>query len=250
MDGNRDFWHADWPAPATIKAGTTLRSGGISRGGYSSLNLGQHVGDDPAAVRANRDELRHALSLPAEPVWLKQVHGHRVLDLDTAPEGGRADAAIATDARRVVAILSADCLPVLFCDQAGTCWGAAHAGWRSLAGGVLEAVIQALPAPPEQLLAWLGPAIGPARFEVGAEVRQVFVEQKTTDAIAFEPTGEPGQYWADLYALARRRLRSVGIYSIHGGGFCTFRDTERFFSYRRDGSLTGRMATLIWKGER
>lgn len=235
-----------WPVPAGVRALSTLRGGGNSRGPYASLNLGDHVGDAPAAVAANRRALRSAARLPAEPDWLTQVHGICVRDLDAPGAGasGPADAAITRRTGRICAILTADCLPVLLAGDAGDRVGAAHAGWRGLAAGVIEATVNALGGPPGRLLAWLGPAIGPGSFEVGAEVRDLLLEQDPGAAAAFEPNA-CGRYLADLYALARRRLARLGVERVYGGGACTYAQGDRYFSHRRDG-LTGRQASLIW----
>jgi polyphenol oxidase len=247
----------DWPAPATVRALSTLRSGGVSGPPYASLNLGSHVGDDARAVAGNRRALRDAARLPAEPVWLEQVHGTHVMDLDSQIPAGStgaaspapADAAVTRQPGRVCAILTADCLPVLLASDAGDRVGAAHAGWRGLAAGVIEATVAALGAPPRQLLAWLGPAIGPRHFEVGAEVREEFLRRAAAgdtaaDDAAFVPNAR-GRYTADLYALTRHRLRRLGVERIYGGGECTYADDARYFSHRRDGR-SGRQATLIW----
>ncbi|MGE0081259.1 MAG: peptidoglycan editing factor PgeF [Thiohalomonadaceae bacterium] len=237
----------DWPAPPQVRAAVTTRVGGVSVGPYASLNLGDHVGDDPAAVAENRARLVQALGLPSEPRWLKQVHGTCALDAAAAVGGCEADAGFAALPGVVCAVLTADCLPVLFCDRAGTRVAAAHAGWRGLAAGVLERTVDALGAAPADVLAWLGPAIGPQAFEVGEEVRTAFLSQDRGAGTAFRPHGE-GRWLADLYALARRRLSRHGVDAVYGGGLCTFSDPARFFSYRRDG-VTGRMASLIWLGE-
>ncbi|RIX42479.1 MAG: peptidoglycan editing factor PgeF [Rhodocyclales bacterium GT-UBC] len=238
-----DFLIPDWPAPANVRALQTLRGGGCSPAPWDSFNLGDHVGDDPARVVANRAELRR--HLPADPLWLKQVHGVAVAgadqDLVGVPE---ADAAWASRGGRVCAVMTADCLPVLFCDRAGTVVAAAHAGWRGLLAGVLEATMVRMLVPPESLMAWLGPAIGAKQFEVGDEVRAAFVAADPTAATCFVP-GAPGKWLADIYGLARLRLRQAGVTSISGGDLCTVSDPARFFSYRRDG-VTGRMASLIW----
>ena len=234
----------DWPAPANVRAAVTTRIGGVSHAPYDGFNLAAHVGDDPAAVHANRARLRTALALPAEPVWLKQVHGVAVVD---AAQGGvepEADGAFATQPGVVCAVLTADCLPVLLCNRAGTKVAALHAGWRGLAGGVIEAGVRAMGVPGSELLAWLGPAIGPASFEVGAEVRAAFNQHDVQAAQAFRAARE-GKYLADIYLLARQRLQRLGVATVYGGGFCTVIDRVRFFSYRRDGA-TGRMASLIW----
>jgi YfiH family protein len=232
-----------WPAPAGVRAYTTTRAGGVSAGAYAALNLAAHVGDDPAAVEENRRRLR--TQLPAEPLWLSQVHGTTVVRAEDAVEGVAADAAFTRRAGRVCAVLTADCLPVLLCNDAGTVVAAAHAGWRGLAGGVVEAAVRATNEPPARLLAWLGPAIGPQAFEVGAEVRAAFLAHSPEAAAAFAAKGN-GKWLADLYRLAELRLRGLGVERVFGGGFCTFNEAERFYSYRRE-KATGRMASLIWR---
>jgi YfiH family protein len=239
----------DWPAPATVRALSTLRIGGVSMPPFASFNLGGHVGDDATAVEQNRRALRDAAGLPDEPAWLEQVHGICVKDLDSPGQAGASDAAVTRHPGRVCAILTADCLPVLLASDTGDRVGAAHAGWRGLAAGVIEATVCALGGPPRQLLAWLGPAIGPRHFEVGAEVREEFLRRAgagdtAADEAAFVPNAR-GRYTADLYALARRRLRRLGVERIYGGGVCTYTDDARYYSHRRDGR-TGRQATLIW----
>ena len=234
----------DWSAPATVRAVSTQRGGGVSLTPYDSLNLGAHVEDAPAAVNANRGRLRAALELPAEPVWLQQVHGTHVCDLDARPEDAPADAAVTRRAGTVCAILTADCLPVLLASDAGDCVAAAHAGWRGLAAGVIEATVHAMGTTPRGLMAWLGPAIGPAHFEVGPEVRDEFLRQDPGAAAAFA-ANERGRFMADLAGLARRRLRALGIDRIVGGEVCTYTHADRYFSHRRDGR-TGRQASLIW----
>lgn len=238
------FLHPDWPAPSNVRAVVTLRNGGVSQAPYDSLNLGVHVGDAPAVVTQNRQRLHAALQLASEPVWLKQVHGTQVAQLPALPDVIEADAVCSATAGSVCAILTADCLPVLFCDDAGTVVAAAHAGWRGLLAGVLENTVQAMNRPAQQIQAWLGPAIGPQAFEVGAEVRDAFIARDPQAAEAFI-AGLPGKYFADLYLLARQRLQHRGVSRVYGGGLCTFTDAERFYSFRRDG-VTGRMATLIW----
>lgn len=234
----------DWPAPPCVRALQTTRAGGVSVGTYASLNLGGHVGDDPVAVAQNRALLR--AKLPAEPVWLKQVHSNNVADADRTLGVPYADASVARQAGTVCAVMTADCLPVLLCDEAGTVVGAAHAGWRGLAGGVVEATVKAMKVEPERLLVWLGPAIGPAAFEVGEEVRQAFMAHDTQAEKAFVPNPANPQKWlADIFLLARQRLALLGVTRVYGGGLCTYSDAERFYSYRRD-QATGRMATLIW----
>jgi len=254
------FIRPDWPAPAVVRALITTRHDGVSAAPFDSFNLGTHVGDDPGAVQSNRMRLRQ--HVPAEPRWMEQVHGVQCLHLGSAapspasqsalPQG---DAAVTRDAGVVCAVLSADCLPVLLCACDGSAVGVAHAGWRGLAGGVIESALQGLSAlgtPATQVMAWLGPAISGARFEVGAEVRAAFLDHAGDDAGAFVQYQTDGQkrsggekYLANLYALARARLRRAGVSRVYGGGFCTYLDRARFFSYRRDGR-TGRMASLIW----
>jgi YfiH family protein len=239
----------DWPAPSTVRALSTSRQGGVSAAPYASLNLGDHLGDEPASVAENRRRLMAAAGLPAQPQWLRQVHGTDVVDLDVsspvdAGPRGPADACFTRQPRRVCAILTADCLPILVVADTGDLVGAAHAGWRGLAGGVIEALVEALPAPPEQLMAWLGPAIGPQHFEVGAEVRDTLLRNDPGAAASF--TANPrGRFLADLGQLARRRLAALGVERIYGGGHCTFAEADRYFSHRRDGT-TGRQVTLIW----
>jgi YfiH family protein len=231
----------DWPAPARVKSLMTTRAGGTSGAPWTSLNLGDHVGDDPARVAANRDRLR--VELPNEPGWLKQVHSARAVELGSGEI--EADASYTREAGRVCAVLTADCLPVLFCDRAGSVVAAAHAGWRGLAGGVLETTVAAMQAPPGDILAWMGAAIGPRAFEVGDDVREAFMAQHPEALAAFVPQGAPGKWLADIYRLARIRLNRIGVGAVYGGRRCTYTESDTFFSYRRDG-VTGRMASLIW----
>lgn len=237
-----EFILPNWPAPANVRSLQTTRHGGVSAAPYASLNLGDHVGDDPVAVAENRRRLR--AHLPAEPLWLRQVHGTTCIDAAITTTGSEADAAFTHQPGTVCAVLTADCLPVLFCDVAGTVVAAAHAGWRGLAAGVLEQTVAAMNVPADQLMAWLGPAIGLENFEVGGEVRNVFVAHDAAAATAF--AARPHDKWlCDIHALARQRLAALGICRLASADFCTVRDTDRFFSYRRD-SATGRMASLIW----
>lgn len=241
---NADLIFPDWPAPPQVRAVATTRLGGRSGGPYASLNLGDHVGDDPAAVAANRASLRQRLpELQEEPQWLVQVHGNRCVSLD-ADAQREADASISRRPGRVCAILTADCLPLLFCNRAGSAVAAAHAGWRGLAGGVIEATVRAMAQPADELLVWLGPAIGPAAFEVGEEVRRAFIAVDPAAEACFA-AGLPGKWWCDLYGLARQRLAALGVTAVYGGDYCTWSEPAKFFSYRRDGA-TGRMASLIW----
>jgi hypothetical protein len=236
----------DWPVPEHVRVLSTLRAGGVSEGPYASLNLAAHVGDRADAVAANRLLLREAAHLPAEPLWLEQVHGIEVVRHEGQAAGPRADAAVAFVPGRVCAVMTADCLPVVFADRGGTCIGVSHAGWRGLVGGVLQATIAALRVPAADLHAWLGPAIGPGAFEVGPEVREAYLANLAVpDTHSCFVPNERGRYLADLYGLARLVLAQVGVGSVHGGGWCTHDDAGRFYSFRRDG-VTGRMATLAW----
>ncbi|MGA9851309.1 MAG: peptidoglycan editing factor PgeF [Gammaproteobacteria bacterium] len=250
---SNDWIVPDWPAPVNVRAVSSIRTGGVSRGVYASLNLGGHVGDDSTAVAENRRRLLAGLSLRHEPRWLNQVHGAHVVHLNGGdihePAGGlwgspQGDAAVAQSVDEACVIMTADCLPVLFCDRAAKTVAAAHAGWRGLAAGVLEAAVAAMRTSPDEVLAWLGPAIGPEAYEVGEEVRAVLIKEHPQAEQAFE-SARPGKWLCDLYLLASLRLRRAGITHIYGGGFCTFSEHERFFSYRRHGEC-GRMATLIW----
>lgn len=244
-----DWLQPDWPAPPNVCGCMTTRAGGVSQAPYASFNLAGHVGDDARSVAENRSRLRR--HLPAEPLWLTQVHGDRVAEAGIDAEGSEADASVARAPNRVCAVMTADCLPVLFCDAAGTVVAAAHAGWRGLAGGVLERAVEAMRVPPETVMAWLGAAIGPDSFEVGPEVREAFIAHDRLAATAFRPAMPgtldevPRKWLADIYALARLRLARIGVTQIYGGGLCTLRDAERFYSYRRE-QKTGRMASLVW----
>ena len=232
----------DWPAPANVQALQTTRNGGHSAAPYASLNLGSHVGDAQLTVARNR--MLFSSLVPSEPVWLNQVHGIRVADAGHAGCLPEADASISTHPGAVCVVVTADCLPLLLCDEQGSVVGAAHAGWRGLCDGVIEATVSAMQVPAPTLMAWLGPAIGPAAFEVGDEVRAAFVAQQPQAAGAFV-AGKDGKWLADIYQLARLRLQAMGITRIYGGDLCTFSDAQRFYSYRRDG-VTGRMGTFIW----
>jgi len=267
----------DWPAPKNVHALQTTRNGGVSATPYASLNLGDHVGDNPLAVSRNRMLL--APLLPGEPVWLKQVHGKVVADAaqttcgcDTllaepavcgssrvaaslAPDGfaapcrggyPEADASVSSRPGAVCVVMTADCLPLLLCDEQGNVVGAVHAGWRGLCDGVIESTVRAMNVPPDTLMAWLGPAIGPQAFEVGEEVRAAFIARQQEASAAFVPDIS-GKWHADIYQLARLRLNALGITRIYGGGICTHTDSMHFFSYRRDG-VTGRMGAFIWLG--
>ena len=248
LASNRLWLLPDWrEAPPNVRALSTRRTGGVSRDSYASLNLARHVGDDLVAVEANRAILRHAAGLPGEPLWLAQVHGVDVVEhTGTSPSlPSQADAAVAFVPGRVCVVMTADCLPVVLVDRAGTRVGVAHAGWRGLVGGVLETTVAALRCAPAELVAWLGPAIAQPAFEVGVEVRDAFVEKNPAHAVAFVPNAN-GRLQADLYELARQTLARVGVTQVRGGGRCTYDEAEEFYSFRRDGGRTGRMATLAW----
>ncbi|MFJ3053622.1 peptidoglycan editing factor PgeF [Pseudomonas nitroreducens] len=232
----------DWPAPANVRARVTTRAGGVSVEPFDSFNLGEHVGDEPAAVAENRRRL--VSELGCQPAWLSQVHGIEVVEADPSAVA-TADASWSATPGIACTIMTADCLPALFCDRAGTRVGAAHAGWRGLAGGVLEATVDAMGVAPAELLVWLGPSIGPRAFEVGPEVREAFLDEHAEVEHAFVPSVNAGKFMADIYELARIRLAAKGVTAVYGGDFCTFTDTERFYSYRRN-SRTGRLASLIW----
>lgn len=237
------FLRPGWPASARVQAAMTTRAGGASTGAYDSFNLATHVGDAPEAVAGNRRRLRDALALPAEPAWLDQVHGNRVVVLPRR-EAAPADAAVTFTPGAVCAVLVADCLPVFLASEEGDRVGIAHAGWRGLAAGVIEATVAALDCDRGRLVAWLGPSIGPRAFEVGAEVRDAVLAGDGGAGAAFSP-GREGRFLADLPELARRRLAAAGVGAVTGGDLCTHSDAARFYSYRRDGA-TGRLAALAW----
>lgn len=237
----------DWPAPSSVHAAITTRDGpGVSAAPYDRFNLGLRSGDMVEAVQCNRSVLQQALDLPSAPRWLQQVHGCDVAELGPLPTASepQADAAVSHIGATVLSILTADCLPVLFCAHGGGEIGAAHAGWRGLAGGVLEATISQLQTAPSQLMAWLGPCIGAASYEVGVEVRKAFIDHDEAAAACFVAT-RTDHWLCDLAALARQRLATAGVSSVYGGGFDTLTE-QRFYSYRRDGSASGRFASLIW----
>lgn len=236
----RSAFQPNWDVHPSVRVLITTRDGGVSRGPFSAFNLGAHVGDEPGAVAANRARLREWL--PADPRWLEQVHGVDVIDAGAAAGLPRADAAIARRAGVVCAILTADCLPILLAADDGSVVGAAHAGWRGLAAGVVEATVAQMAAPRESVSAYLGPAI--AHYEVGEDVRAAFLGHDAGAAAAFTAAAQ-GKYWCDLYALARGRLAAAGVARVAGGTDCTWRDATRFYSYRREGR-TGRMASLVW----
>lgn len=240
-----DILRPDWPAPANIHAFTTTRLGpGVSESPFNRFNLGARCGDKPADVNANREALCRKYALPGEPLWLHQVHGIQVVSDDgTRGSDPLADAAVTMLPESVLAVLTADCLPVLFTNTAGSEVAAAHAGWRGLASGMLEATVMAMQSSPTELMAWLGPAAGPERYEVGEEVRQAFLDIDAAAASAFTPT-RPGHYRIDMPAIARQRLAACGVSRVYGGEHCTLADI-RFYSHRRE-QRTGRMASLIW----
>ena len=240
-----NFIIPNWPAPANVKALQTTRAGGVSHAPYVSLNLGAHVNDDAIAVVQNRQLL--SPYLPSEPVWVNQVHGIEVIDAAQSTCLQNADASFTTKANVVCVTMTADCLPVLLCDQAGTVVAAVHAGWRGLCDGVIEAAVNKFSVVPSEILAWLGPAIGPNAFEVGEDVRQQFIQQDSCAEQAFSAFDE--KWLCNMYLIAQQRLTKLGVRQIYGGGinedFCTYTDETRFFSFRRD-NVTGRMASLIW----
>ena len=233
----------DWPAPPSVRACVTTKLGGVSAPPFGPFNPATHVGDDPQAVLKNRQRLVSLLG--CKPAWLQQVHGVAVVEANPAALC-EADASWTRKPGIACTVMTADCLPALFCDRAGSRVAAAHAGWRGLAAGVLEATLDQLAVPADQVLVWLGPAIGPQAFEVGAEVREAFVTQHAQAASAFQPSVNAGKFIADIYQLARIRLAACGVEAVYGGDFCTFND-PRFFSYRRS-AQTGRFASLIWLG--
>ena len=239
-------WTPDWPLPRGVRSAITRRNGGVSQGAYASFNLSDYVGDAIEAVARNRRRLREILALPEEPCWLRQSHGAEVIHLKSrSVSPPEADAAVTATPGVVLAVLTADCLPVLACSRDGRYVGAFHAGWRGLLAGILERGVAALPIAPEELLIYLGPAIGPEHFEVGPELRAAFVAEDAAATEAFHP-GKADRWLADVHMLARQRLRRIGVRSVFGGTLCTVADPMQYFSYRRDG-VTGRMASLIWK---
>ncbi len=244
MNGG-NFIRPLWPAPPAVQAASSLRTGGVSKAPFSSLNLGTHVEDDAGHVRENRARLSATLGLEAEPLWLDQVHGTTVIEAQHYQPRIQADACVTTAAGQTCVVMTADCLPVLFCSQDGSTVAAAHAGWRGLAAGVLEAVVERMRISADDLLVWMGPAIGPAAFEVGDEVREAFCKRQPADCAAFARNPK-GRWQANLYELARSRLNEMGVTAVYGGDFCTYAEPARFFSHRRDGR-TGRMATMIWR---
>ncbi|HQO16105.1 MAG TPA: peptidoglycan editing factor PgeF [Methylotenera sp.] len=240
-----EFISPNWPAPANVKALQTTRLGGVSVAPFASLNLGAHVNDNPISVAKNRQLL--SSYLPSEPVWVNQVHGVEVIDAAHSTCLQNADASFTTKPNVVCVTMTADCLPVLLCDKAGSVVAAVHAGWRGLCDGVLEAAVSNMPVQASEILAWLGPAIGPNAFEVGGEVRAQFIAKDAQAENAFKAQGN--KWLGDIYQIARQRLNQLGVTQIYGGSvnenFCTYTDATRFYSFRRD-NVTGRMASLIW----
>lgn len=241
-----NFIKPNWPAPERVHACSTTREGGFSQNRYASLNLAVHVEDEFMMVARNRALLREQLQLPAEPLWLNQVHGTTVVQADQQYMQVTADAAYTHSPNVICAVLAADCLPVLLCDKDATCVAAVHAGWRGLAAGIIEKTIDTLQVPGEQLLAWLGPAIGPSMFEVGRELMQQFVAMDPHATKAFKPAAVKNKWLADIYVLARQRLAQRNVTAVYGGEYCTYSEAELFYSYRRDKQKTGRMGSLIW----
>lgn len=245
MTNSINFIQPNWPAPPNVKALQTTRTGGVSQGAYASLNLGAHVNDDPIAVAANRQLL--SAYLPSEPVWVNQVHGVEVIDAAVSSCLENADASFTTKPNVVCVTMTADCLPVLLCDKKGSVVAAAHAGWRGLCDGVIEAAVAKMQVPTGEILVWLGPAIGPDAFEVGDDVREQFITKDANAALAFKPHGD--KWLCNMYQIAKQRLNAVGVTEVYGASvnedFCTCTDKDRFFSFRRD-NVTGRMASMIW----
>ncbi|WP_330924740.1 peptidoglycan editing factor PgeF [Candidatus Sororendozoicomonas aggregata] len=241
---NEQYLMADWPAPASVQAFTTLRSGGVSSGAYARFNLGLRSGDALASVTTNRQRLMDDWGWSHPPQWLEQVHGAEVVTAQPDGQERQGDAVVSTEVEQPCVVLTADCLPVLFCHTAGTVVAAAHAGWKGLAAGVLENTVKAMRCSPAQIMAWLGPAISQPCFELGPEVREAFVQKNPKMADAFV-AGKADRWHGDLYQLARLALNTAGVTQVYGGGFCTVTDDQRFFSYRRDGQASGRMAAVI-----
>ncbi len=239
-----DWITPDWPAPSNIRAITTTRNGGFSHRPYDSMNISSYVGDDPKAVQKNREYLQSTLNTPSQPQWLEQVHGTLAVNAAHITEPVKADACYSNEKNIVCTIQTADCLPVLLCNKTGTTVAAIHAGWRGLADGIIEETIKAMACRGNELIAWLGPAIGPKAFESGDDVRNAFIAHDEQAKTAFIRQAN-GLWLADIYKLAQQRLAGQGVTACYGGNFCTYHDKERFYSFRRD-QTTGRMATLIW----
>ena len=240
------FIEPTWPAPKAVRAYTSLRRGsGFSPAPYDSFNLAYHVADQPELVKANRQLLKQKLQLPEEPVWIDQIHSAIALEACEANSEKEADASFTAFPHKVCVIMTADCLPILLCDQKGREVAAIHAGWRGLAQGIIKNTLMKLKSPRAELLAWLGPAIGPQHFEVGLDVHEVFCKHSPEQQAAFKPSS-PGKWLADIYALARFQLKAEGLQQIYGGDYCTYSQEADFFSYRRAKGACGRMASLIW----
>lgn len=236
----------NWPAPHNILALSTTRQEGHSAAPYGSFNLARHVGDLDKNVEKNRLLLTESLQLSSDPIWLEQVHSNQVVNIDEdQPCPITADAAIATTPHRICVVMTADCLPILLCNQKGTKVAAIHAGWRGLAHGIIENTIHQLGEPPTELLAWLGPAIGPSKYEVSQDFFNTFMDQDVKNELAFQYQSTD-KWLANLYLLATHRLMALGLKHIYGGEYCTYSDEKNFYSYRRDQGVTGRIATLIW----
>lgn len=236
--------YPDWPAPSTIKTASTTRLGGFSSSPFDGFNLALHVGDAVSKVNKNRHLLNKTIPLPESPRWLNQIHGTHVCSASDWQEGDEADAIVSNTINQVCAIMTADCLPILLCNQQGDWIAAIHAGWRSLATGIIEKTVRKYKQPTQDIMVWLGPAIGPTQFEVGNDVFQAFCQHSEQAQSAFQQT-DPDHYLADIYLLATLQLNKLGVDTIYGGAYCTVSDSNRFFSYRRDG-ITGRMASMIW----
>lgn len=243
MNNNPHWLQPEWPAPSNIHAATTLRTGGHSLGQYLSLNPASHVGDNPELVKKNRQAIRKMLNLPSEPVWLNQTNSNIAIKAETGLIMPQADASFTGQSGVVCTVMTADCLPLLLCSSNGAEIAAIHAGWRGLLDGIIENTIAALKN--KDLLVWLGPAIGPGKFEVGNEVRTAFLSKSLDYSSAFNKYTDE-KWLANIYTLARIELAKLGVEKIYGGSFCTVTDEKRFFSFRRD-KVTGRMATLIWR---
>ena len=243
MSDGPHFVAINWPAPARVRAAFSTRRGGASIGPWASLNLGSHVGDDPLAVASNRAALVASLGLQHEPCWLEQIHSDILLDLDDDTCARRGDAALTSRPQRVATVMVADCLPVLLCDRQGRQVAAVHAGWRGLASELIRKTVTAFHAPPADLIAWLGPAIGPRAYVVGEDLHARFVALDEHYASAFARMD--GQWHMDLAALAALQLAATGVTSISASGVCVHSDAQNYFSYRRDGE-TGRMAAMVW----
>lgn len=239
-----DFIHAHWNVAPVIKAGMTLRTGGHSHPPYYSLNLGAHVGDIPEQVEKNRAELRQGLNLPSDPIWLNQTHSSRCI-IAGQDNHNNADAIISHERDRVLAIMTADCLPILLTNKSATIIAAVHAGWKGLVGGVLENTLLKMQCHPEELIAWIGPAIGPCHFEVGHDVYDIFVQKDAQNKAHFTPHSTQGKFYANLPGIAQLLLQKFGVQDVYCSNLCTYQHSESLFSYRRDG-VTGRMASLIW----